>query len=353
MPRPKGAPFPIGVRGLVGGGAAILLLVVFRRALAVLAAAFALAYVLDPPVTHLSRRLPRWAASLLVILASGATLLGMVALLVPVLVEEESRLVQALPGVLESIKGLEPWAEQALGRPLPRTIEEMIDTLTGNLRTLIPPAMGGAGALALWIGSAFSSVVGAVLAAVFVPLLGFYLLKDFDRLGPAGMAWVPEGRRPGVRRVGAAVDRVLGSFVRGQIVVSSLLALLYTLGITLLGVSNAIFLGIFLGFSYFVPYVGPATGFLLAEAAVLLQFGIDRHALLFPAWAALVHLTESTILTPRILGGRLGLPPAVVVAAIYAGGRAFGFTGVLLAVPTAAVVHVLLEELHDRDAGAS
>ncbi|MBZ0253651.1 MAG: AI-2E family transporter, partial [Candidatus Methylomirabilis sp.] len=238
-----------------------------------------------------------------------------------------------------------PWLEGALGVALPRTVGDLSATLEGYASSVDIDLVGRAAKTLL---GAFSGTVQAAVAALnflLVPVFSVYFLRSFDDMSAALYRLIPDAYRD---RVGARikeVDEVLGAFVRGQVTVCGAMAVLYSLGLWLVGVGPWLLIGLLSGFGNLVPYLGTAVGIAAAVLAVLVQFGDWQHLAGALAVFAVVQTIEGFVLTPRIVGEKVGLHPVVVMVAILAGGEVFGFTGILLAVPVTAALGVVFRQL--------
>jgi len=176
-------------------------------------------------------------------------------------------------------------------------------------------------------------------------VLTFYLLRDWDHLVAGARALLPRSSSVVWVRLARESDEVLGAFLRGQVMVMFALGVIYTTGLWLVGLDFALLIGMFAGIVSFVPYLGLIVGIVIAGVAAYLQFkGIGE----LPAVAAVFivgHVLEGTVLTPRLVGERIGLHPVAVIFAVMAGAQLYGFFGILLALPFAAVAMVLLRHL--------
>jgi predicted PurR-regulated permease PerM len=187
------------------------------------------------------------------------------------------------------------------------------------------------------------------LNLLLIPVVTYYLLRDWDIMKARIAVLLPRDQAPAITRLAAECESVLAAFFRGQLLVMLFLAFFYSLGLSLVGLDNAVAIGVIAGLLGFVPYLGIATGITLALLSALLQ----GSGGLMPLWVLLVfamgQLLESLVLTPRLVGGRIGLHPVLVIFAILAGGQLFGFVGVLLALPTAAAGTVFVRHARERD----
>jgi predicted PurR-regulated permease PerM len=185
-----------------------------------------------------------------------------------------------------------------------------------------------------------ASVFGALAGIVIVPVLAFYLLKDFDIITAHALALVPARERELVASTAREVDEVLGQFLRGQLTVMAILAGLYAAGYTLVGVPLAVPIALVGGLLSFIPYVGSGVALGLAVLMVVLHWSGPATLIGVLVVYAFVQTAEGLVITPRIVGDKLGLSPVWVLLALMVGGELFGFVGVMLALPAAAVAKV-------------
>jgi predicted PurR-regulated permease PerM len=208
-------------------------------------------------------------------------------------------------------------------------------------------------------GSAAATVFGglsrsgmAVLEFIanltLIPVVTFYLLRDWDGMVARIRELLPRAIEPTVVRLANESDAVLGSFLRGQVSVMLALGAIYTLGLSLIGIDLALLIGMIAGLVSFVPYLGVIVGFGAGLIAALVQHGDLLHVLLVAGVFGFGQIIEGFVLTPWLVGDKIGMHPVAVIFAIMAGGQLFGFLGVLLALPVAAVIMVVLRWLHER-----
>jgi predicted PurR-regulated permease PerM len=308
-----------------------------------------LAYVLSPLVKGLLRIS---AGALPVLLAVGVVellflivALAILLLVVPILAKELPLMREQLPGLLLKAQSvLAPWLKE-LGIEMaldPASLKAFIikyfntsveDSLDGWLTSL---RIGGSVALA---------VVGNV---VLIPVALFYLLADWDRFVAHVVGLVPQRMRPGFDGFVAEVDEVLGQYLRGQLTVMVILAVFYSAGLALFGLDLALPIGVFSGLAVVIPYLGFGVGLVLALLAGLLQFAAWKAAVMVAVVFGLGQLLEGFVLTPRLVGERIGLHPLAVIFALLAFGQVFGFVGVLVALPASAILLVCLRRARQR-----
>jgi predicted PurR-regulated permease PerM len=180
---------------------------------------------------------------------------------------------------------------------------------------------------------------------VLIPVALFYLLMDWDRLVGKLLELVPPSARPKVDAFTHEADAVLGQYLRGQLLVMLIMAVFYSVGLTLFGLDLALPIGFFTGLAMFIPYVGFGVGLGLATLAGLLQFLSIKALVMVAVVYGIGQVIEGFIITPRFVGKRIGLHPLAVIFALLAFGQLFGFVGVLVALPASAVLLVAIRWL--------
>lgn len=330
----------------VGLAAVGLLVYLLSPMLTPFVASALLAYVGDPLVDRLERRgLGRTVG---VVIVFGVLLLGAITLLlvlVPMLEQQISALFRLLPRVVE-------WVQtHAHGRIGALMGWEPGTTDAGAVRNLLTDNWEKAGGVAVWLLGNVSQSGLALLAwlgnLVLIPVVTFYLLRDWDLLVARVRELLPRSLEPTVARLTTECDAVLSEFLRGQLLVMAALSFIYTLGLFLVGLDLALLLGLVAGVVSFVPYMGFIVGIVFAGAAAFFQFQEFLPIVLVAVVFGVGQLLEGMVLTPMLVGERIGLHPVAVIFAVLAGGQLFGFLGVLLALPVAAVVVVLLRHVQD------
>lgn len=299
-----------------------------------------LAYALHPLVERMhAHRVPRWLGAGLAITALMLVMLAVLLLILPVITKQVPLLREQVPALLDGLnKALLPVAAR-FGMDLQVDVglvrEWLGKLITGHESELLEGLLSS-----LRIG-------GSALAAVFgnlflMPIVAYYLLLDWLNLVSRAKTLIPPRWRTTVQSFLDETDAVLGQYLRGQLVVMGVLAVLYTVGLALVGLKLALPIGVFTGLAVFVPYLGFGLGMVLALLAALLQF----QSLLGVALVGGVYLVgqaiESFYLTPTLLGERIGLHPIAVIFALLAFGHLFGFVGVLIALPASAVLLVAI-----------
>ena len=328
----------IALLGVLGVGALVYLL---REVLTPIFLAFAIAYVLDPLVDRLERwKLPRGAAVGVVIGSFFMAVAAFALLVVPDVVRDIVAVTKELPDhATRTLARVQPWLARQ-GITLPSTSDAWIEKLRANADALSKVPLAPVGnVLKTVIGGTFSAI-GAIFAALIVPILAVYLLNDFDRIITGIKDLVPLAHRERVSSVASEVDTVLSQFVRGQLTVMAILAVLYAAAYAILGIRLAVPIGIAAGVLNIVPYVGSAFALVAGLLMALLGGGDWVQIIGVVAAYAIVQTLEGFVITPRIVGESVGLREVWVLLALFVGGEIFGFLGVLMAVPAAAVLKI-------------
>jgi len=307
----------------------------------------ALAYLGDPLVDRLQTyRIGRTGAVgvvfLIFMVVFGVALL----ILLPMLTTEVTRLIQNIPRYLGFMQ--EHFSPVLLANfgvdPFDFSLAELRTRLAENWQQ----AGGIAGRVLASVSSSGLALIGLVANLALIPVVAFYLLRDWDLLIERMHDMLPRKFERTTVVLVKECDEVLSAFLRGQLLIMFLLGCVYALGLTLVGLDLAVLIGMLAGLASLVPYLGFIVGIVAATVAALFQF----QEILPLVYVALVfgfgQLLEGTVMTPLLVGDRIGLHPVAVIFAILAGGQLFGFVGVLLALPIAAVVMVFVRHLLAR-----
>ncbi len=302
-----------------------------------------LAYALQPVVERAhSRGLPRVLAVVLVEVLALTAALAVLLLIVPVMAKELPLLKAQVPVLLDRLNtALAPMLAR-LGIDFTLDVASIKAWLTQLLDANTDEWLATALASARIGGSVLLSLVGN---AILVPVVLFYLLLDWPRLVARTQGLVPPRARGAVDGFFEECDAVLGQYLRGQLLVMLALAVYYAVALALAGLDLALPVGVFTGLLVAIPYLGFGLGMALALMAAVLQFASLGGVLLVAAVYGLGQLLESFVLTPRLVGERIGLSPLAVIFALLAFGQLFGFVGVLIALPASAVALVALRRM--------
>ncbi|MDZ5448386.1 AI-2E family transporter [Labrys sp. ZIDIC5] len=304
-------------------------------------AGLVIAYFLDPVADRLERLgLPRWAAASVILLGFIFLIVLAILLLVPMLGEQFNGLRERLPSIVASMQRILGELNQSwLGGLLTERLQDIQKSLGDYVGQ-------GAQVLATFVSSLWSgsqAVIGVVSILIVTPVVAFYILLDWDHMVARVDSWLPRDHADAIRGIFRDIDAAIAGFVRGQATVCFLLGLFYGSCLTFLGVSFGFLIGLCTGLASFIPYVGSILGFVVSVSVALVQVWPDWH---LPVYAALVfvagQILEGYVLSPRLVGGSVGLHPVWLMFALLAAGSLFGFIGLLVAVPVAAAIGVLV-----------
>lgn len=330
-------------------GGAVLLLVflgVLHTILMPFLVALLLAYMGDPLVDRLERLgLSRTLGVVAVFALFTLVLMALLLVLVPMLFRQLMRLYELAPQMLDWLQHTAlPWAQAKFG---------LSDGFWrfDKLKTSLSGHMSEAGDIvSIVLSQATASslaLIGWLTNLVLIPVVCFYLLRDWDVMMAKIHGLLPRQREAQIVNLAGECHEVLGAFIRGQLLVMVALGVIYAAGLMLVGLELGLLIGVIAGLAAIVPYMGFVIGIGAALIAGLFQFGGDLYPMLGIVAVFMVgQALEGMVLTPLLVGDRIGLHPVAVIFAILAGGELFGFTGILLALPAAAVIMVLLRHVH-------
>lgn len=308
-------------------------------------AAALIAYMCDPLADRLEKlKMPRTLAVVAVFLITFL-IIGLLVLLVgPLIKKQIGALFAALPDIARQVEQV--WLPTVLGwLDADAGADIGIGAFLANYSDMFAT---WSGTLLAGVGRSGSVLAAAVLSLFLIPILTFYMLRDWDLIVLHVGALVPESERDTVFMLARETDGMLGAFLRGQVLVMLALAVIYSLGLSLVGLEFAIAIGVVAGLVSFVPYLGFVFGIGLAGLTVVLEPDPVWRLIGVVATFTIAQAIEGSILTPKLVGDRIGLHPVIIIFAVAAGGQLFGFFGILLALPAAAVLSVLVRFAYDR-----
>lgn len=330
---------------LIGLALFLIALYLLRGMLLPFVAGIAVAYLLDPVCDRLERAgCSRIVATCIVTGGFVIVAAALFVLMVPLIQGQIVDLANRSPALLSAVQR---WAT-----PLLATFEEhfgsgQIDELRKSLSSHIGGILG-------WVGSALQQILTSglvlvnLLSLIFItPIVAFYLLRDWDRLVARLDSWLPRRHAAVIREEARLIDQTLAGFARGQATVCLILGTFYAAALSLAGLDFGLAVGLMTGVLSFIPFVGTITGFVASMGLAIAQFtglpgGTDWLSIGLVAGIFVIgQAVEGNFLTPKLVGDRIGLHPVWVIFALLAGGALFGFVGVLLGLPAAAVVGVL------------
>jgi len=323
------------------------LLYVLAPVLTPFATAAMFAYLFDPIADRLEKAgLGRTTAVSLVFAVMLLVVVLILLFLIPFLESQITSLIKLLPVWLERIRadGL-PWLQKHFN-VAPDFLEanQLIAMLEKNWQT----AGGIATTVVAQVSKSGLAIIGWVMNLLLIPVVAFYLLRDWDILLKRIHEILPRSMAPTIKELAIESNNVLSGFLRGQLLVMLAMGAIYAVGLAAIGIDVGPLIGIFAGLISFVPYLGTILGVVAALIAAFLQYHDWPHLLMVLAVFVVGNMVEGYLLIPRLVGTKIGLHPVAVIFAILAGGELFGFLGVLLALPLASIVMVLLRYVHER-----
>ncbi|MBT3358776.1 MAG: AI-2E family transporter [Rhodospirillales bacterium] len=325
---------------LAGLAVFCLLLYLLRSVLVPFVAGMGVAYLLDPVADKLEEKgCSRTLAVVIINVVFFFVLCVLMVLLIPLLQAQVVGFVSRVPGYFEVLRGIiEPILER-LAAVIP---EEQLDQLRASVGSFVGNMLQWAGEVFKGIWRGGMAVVNLLSLVVIMPLVAFYLLRDWDRIVDHIDGMLPRTVAPVVRGLATEIDSTLSNFVRGQALVCLLLGGFYAIGLTLVGLDFGLVVGLGTGIISFIPYFGMAIGMAVGLGIALAQFSDWVPIALVAAVFGVGQILEGNFLTPRMVGDKVGLHPVWVIFAVMAGSALFGFTGMLLSIPAAASIGVLV-----------
>ena len=307
-------------------------------------AGLVIGYLGDPLVDRFERfGLSRTFGSLLVFLVFFSVFTALMLIVLPILAREITSLLTVIPVYFTWLQGsLSPWLIDTFGiDPFNVNIEEIVAQLGVHWQQ----AGGALGAILVQASSSSFALIGYLGLVGLTPVVAFYLMRDWDYIVARIREILPRDSEPTIVKLSQECDEVLSAFLRGQLLIMFLLGCIYSIGLYLVGLDLAIMIGMLAGLASIVPYLGFFVGIIAAAIAAIFQF----QDLIFIVYVAIVfgvgQALEGWILTPWLVGEKIGLHPVAVIFAVLAGGQLYGFIGVLLALPVAAVIMVFIRHM--------
>ncbi len=303
--------------------------------------ALAMAYALNPIVTWLStKRVKRTLATALVFAFLAVAFVGFSLYLIPTLGAQAAKLPSFLKAAATQ---LIPWVETTFSISVPDLLHERANQLGDEASKLASEAGPAIARMLAGFASNTARVVTAVLGLLVVPVIGFFFLADYPNIVGRFQRLIPLRARSLVSRRFTEVDDVLSALVRGQLTVGAILSGIYALGLSFAAIDMAILIALIAGFGNMVPYLGTGIAVVLAVIGVVLSWQGPWQLAVIAGTFIFAQVLEGLVITPRVVGQKVGLPPVVVIIAVLAFAELFGCAGVLLAVPLTAVLKVVFK----------
>lgn len=307
---------------------------------------FFIAYLLDPAADKLeSWGIRRSLSAMSILLTFLLVLIVILLVIVPVTVHEISKFAANTPRYFSELQKQFSDLMAQFGVSVPDTWDTLWPVLMEKGKLLFSKLPKLADAAARFSGVIFRSTLSLISLLVYlvlIPVLVYYFLVSYDHIREEAFNLLPHYMRDTVVEKLYQMDRVVAGFIRGQVIICCILAVLYSIGFVIIGIDLAIVLGVVSGILFIVPYAGTMIGVVGGSLMALAQGGGIIQVVYVVGWITLVQLLESYVLTPRIVGSATGLHPVVYILALIIGANLLGFVGMLVAIPVAAVLKVLL-----------
>jgi predicted PurR-regulated permease PerM len=299
-----------------------------------------IAYMLNPIVTGLTLRLKSRALATAVVLIGFVLLVaGFIAVLSPILFKQAGEFIENLPSYMEKLRDWSlPYIASVTNRIEPNYIQQIREAAEGNMSAVL----SGGRNIVMRVWSGGMAVVDIVTFLAITPIVAFYCLRDWPKIIKRMDDLLPRKSVDTLRAIFYEFDCRMAGFLRGQMLVCLSLGTFYATGLTLAGLNFGLAIGFISGLLSFIPYVGSVTGFLASVGVALVQFSGWEMPMVIVGIFFLGQFIEGNFLTPKLVGERIGLHAVWVIFALMAGGGLMGFTGLLLAVPVAAMIGVVV-----------
>ena len=303
-----------------------------------------LAYLGDPIVNRLIRlKIPRTLAAIIVFLLLLFAVVLLLVLIIPLLEKQFELLIDRLPIAINWLQlTVLPWLNNNFNLSLNLDVNTLKNAVSGHWQQATDIVQYTVKTL----HDSWVVLLRIVVNIILIPVVTFYLLRDWDTVVVKTKELIPRQILPVLSKLLGECNEVVGAFFRGQLLVMLILGLLYTIGLKIVGLEFALLIGVTIGILSIVPYLGSLVGVVIAMTATYIQFQDVRHLIFTLIVFAIGHVSEGMILTPLLIGDKIGLHPVAVIFAVLAGGQLFGFMGVLLALPVAAIIMVIMRHIY-------
>jgi len=321
----------------------IYLVYIARQALFPFIVSLGIAYLFDPLLDRLEEKMDRTFAVTIVLSSFFIVTLLVCLSLYPLLEHQVVKGMQKMPEYTAIAKEKIKPILEGFGDSDSGTTNELINTIMEKVGSIPSEIITGVYNSTLSLFSSLAGVISALFSLVVIPVASFYFMRDIDTIKERAVSLIPRDYEEDILTLLKDINKTLSSFVRGQFTVVLSLSFFYSLGLYFIGTPMGLFVGLIAGFSNIVPYLPLVAGLIPSLILTYLHFGLDTHLLMVLALFAGGSLLEGFYLTPKVMGKSIGLHPVAIMLAVLIGGLAFGFVGLILAVPVAAVILVLLK----------
>jgi len=312
---------------------------------------FFIAYLLNPLVELLERKkISRITATVSILLILLVISFFLTSILLTIIQLEISIVSEKLPSYIATIANtILPWLKKIfILIDIPTTVGEFFVHLTNYARGLSPDIIS---MLAKWLSSTFSDTLSyliGLLGFLILPFYVFYILRDYRKIKTMVWRYIPPNQRYWFDLKWDEVDYILNAFLRGQLILSFIMIILYSISLYIIGVELSFFIGVVAGVAFIVPFMGLIVGILLGGTMALLQFQDLLHPLYVIVAFVVLQIIEAYLITPKLIGRKVGLHPVVTVVSILVWGEVLGMFGVVIAIPLTAILKVFLKSITDN-----
>lgn len=338
------------ILGLSAILAILFVLYVLRAVFIPILLSFFIAYLLNPLIELLERKkIKRTVAVVFILAILIVAAFFLFSSLLAVIQREISIASEKLPAYIANLGNavLPKLKNMLMLKNMPTTIEEFLTQLGNYIKDLSPDVLS---MLAGWLSSAFKSTLSYViglLGFLIIPFYVFYILMDFQKIKTTLWYYIPPRKREWFDMKWDEINYVLSAFLRGQLILAVIMIALYSISLYLIGVELSLLIGIIAGVAFLIPFMGLIVGILLGGTMAFLQFQDILHPLCVIIAFAVIQIVEAYVITPKIIGRRVGLHPAITIVSILVWGELLGLFGILIAVPLTAVLKVFLKSIAD------
>lgn len=298
-----------------------------------------IAYLLNPLVNRLGRMgMSRWLAALFILIGFFAVVIGVFLITGPIIYRELLQLSGDIPRYIDSAwTALEPhvrWVQERIGNANSEELQSFVRDNIGSAVNVVQFVIEK-------IASGSQAVLGWFALLLLTPIVAFFMMKDWPSVTKWAEDLLPRDSKSTVTRLMDQIDHKIAGFIRGQLSVMALLAIIYAIGLSVIGLKYGFLIGVTAGLLSVIPMVGSAVGLVLSVLVAWFQSGDYSFVMIVAGIFIVGQIFEGHVLTPKLVGGSVGLHPLWVFFALMAGGSLFGVTGMLLAVPAVAAIGVL------------
>jgi predicted PurR-regulated permease PerM len=309
---------------------------------------FALAYLFDPVVDQLEKRKISRTFSIMIIsifIVGGLTLIGLI--IIPQFAEEIQKLTTTFPSYEELKERLRVESLAFLGA-LGIDVDRLIATMESETTQKINEFIRQFTERAQNVSSTLSSLVNQLINLILIPFVTFYFLRDFDRLVRTIREKTPERHKARAEKLYTRVDTILSLYIRGKVLAAVLVTIVTWIVLEILGVHFALILGLMTGFLSIIPYVGPVLTFFIGAVLGLLNPSPESSIMKILAVLAVIQLLDMVIISPKVIGEKLGLHPVLLIFSLFVFGKMLGILGLLISIPVTAILKVFVMEWYEQ-----